>query len=424
MFCYMCGKKVIDGARFCPYCGTKLVEIEDASPQPRVDSKSGDEPGKYTANTRNVQEQSTAKPAEVVPIQLLKEDSIVPAGNEFWAFNTSGNSAVNRIKINCIYEEYGTWHVVEKKESFVRGATFTEPSPLMAVDGKACFFAECGNENNNKYKELFVTCRRKGENIEFDTNEIEDARNIKIPDLHSAVVQGGRIYGFGKPTNKGQSFCFDTVSREMTWAKVPIPKFHSEFDSLNSLTSIYALDAYFYNSYVYTFIKGIQSCMLRFPLGNVSDIEHVSLIDAETNLPSTGKFILGDSALVYKNTMYNYEGNFYALNLDTMVFTLIYKGEVRMKGKIANHLLLTQQSQNYSSVYRIFDLEQKQWFKLPDDFFKIKKNGDDVSVKYVTYNGSTVIFSYTKGTDRTFYSVMSLSDVANPNARLVDFTVK
>lgn len=354
----------------------------------------------------------------VTQLQLMNETSIVSLDNEFWTFNTGGKTAENRFKINCIYEEAGIRYVIEKKEGLVRGTEYVTTSPLMAANGYVCFFAECGK--NGKSTELFVTCRREGGTIVFETNEVEGAKGLANDFIHTAVVQGNWIYGMGR---HGQWFSFDMDTMTMSKSEIPLPPLHSEFDPWKSgFKNMYAVDAYFYNNYVYTTYFGMQNCMFRFPLGNVWGIEHVSLIDGSTNAPGM-RFVATESSFIYKNTLYNFsERGFYMLNLDNMVYSLAGNGYFKVIGKMSENRLLIQV--DYSEVYRIYDLDEQKWYKLNDYFFNIKRNGDDVKMLSVTYSGSQVIFSYKKTSDRISYSVMSWPQIADQNARLVDFAVK
>lgn len=39
MFCYNCGKQLLEGAKFCPYCGAKMTNIEPQNPPNKVEKR-------------------------------------------------------------------------------------------------------------------------------------------------------------------------------------------------------------------------------------------------------------------------------------------------------------------------------------------------------------------------------------------------
>ena len=112
---------------------------------------------------------------------------------------------------------------------------------------------------------------------------------------------------------------------------------------------------------------------------------------------------------------------FYTLNLDTMVYTLVSGGHFQIIGKMTDNRVLIQTEDN---LYRLYDLDQKKWYRFNEHFFNARKNGDDVKMLYVSYSGPYVIFSYKKTDVRVSYSVMTWPEISNQNAMLVDFAVK
>lgn len=358
-----------------------------------------------------------ARTGGISPLQLMKDTAVVSSGSEFWAFNTSGKRAENRFKINCVYEEDGVWHVIEKKEGLVRGAEYVQTSPLMTVYGNVCFFAE--GRKNGKCQEFFVICRREGAAIVLETFGAEGVSGLSDDLIHTAIVRGEQIRVMGR---NGQWLSFNMDTGVVSKEQVPLPPMHSEFEPWkDGFNKMYTVEAFFYKGYIYTVYFGMQNCMFRFPLECVQDIEHVSLIDASTGVPGM-RFVVKDSSFVYKNVLYNIDfSGFYTLNLDTMVYTLVSGGHFQIIGKMTDNRVLIQTEDN---IYRLYDLDQKKWYRFNEHFFNARKNGDDVKILYVSYSGPYVIFSYKKTDVRVSYSVMTWPEISNQNAMLVDFAVK
>ena len=104
-----------------------------------------------------------------------------------------------------------------------------------------------------------------------------------------------------------------------------------------------------------------------------------------------------------------------------MVYTLVSGGHFQIIGKMTDNRVLIQTEDN---IYRLYDLDQKKWYRFNEHFFNARKNGDDVKILYVSYSGPYVIFSYKKTDVRVSYSVMTWPEISNQNAMLVDFAVK
>ena len=80
-----------------------------------------------------------------------------------------------------------------------------------------------------------------------------------------------------------------------------------------------------------------------------------------------------------------------------MVYTLVGRGHFQIIGKMTDNRILIQTEDN---IYRLYDLDQKKWYRFNEHFFNARKNGDDVEMLYVSYSGPYVIFSYKNGRPR------------------------
>lgn len=202
-----------------------------------------------------------ARTGGISPLQLMKDTAVVSSGSEFWAFNTSGKRAENRFKINCVYEEDGVWHVIEKKEGLVRGAEYVQTSPLMTVYGNVCFFAE--GRKNGKCQEFFVICRREGAEIVLETFGAEGVSGLSDDLIHTAIVRGEQIRVMGR---NGQWLSFDMDTGVVSKEQVPLPPMHSEFDPWkDGFNKMYTVEAFFIRAISIQYILGCRTVCSDFP---------------------------------------------------------------------------------------------------------------------------------------------------------------
>ena len=75
MFCYNCGQKLVDGAKFCSSCGTKISGFEQSAPAPQV----VEQPAPAPAPAPQVVEQPAPAPAPAPAPQVVEQPAPAPA---------------------------------------------------------------------------------------------------------------------------------------------------------------------------------------------------------------------------------------------------------------------------------------------------------------------------------------------------------
>ena len=75
MFCYNCGQKLVDGAKFCSSCGTKISGFEQSAPAPQV----VEQPAPAPAPAPQVVEQPAPAPAPAPAPQVVEQPAPVSA---------------------------------------------------------------------------------------------------------------------------------------------------------------------------------------------------------------------------------------------------------------------------------------------------------------------------------------------------------
>ena len=115
MFCYNCGKQIDDDSTFCPYCGTKVKEVEAVKETPKVQ-----EPIKQDIN--NTQPITNPTPKKPIPIPLIAAAGAIG----LIILITVGYFLINMGSINALdgaemtfegYNNYGTFDVTFNTEN-------------------------------------------------------------------------------------------------------------------------------------------------------------------------------------------------------------------------------------------------------------------------------------------------------------------
>lgn len=420
----MCGKELIEGARFCAYCGTPVPgrPVQNVSP----------------ASAAQSAPPSSAVSDEIIQRQLLGDDKLVSSGDDAWVLKVfwDEESEEYDYMLTCFYQEGGIWHKIEKYDWIgSRKATERDFSAIIPINGQVVFFAhyweeDSGREDWGRAGNGFISCRREGKEIVIEKT-FDDS--YKVPELlkSSYVVKGNKIYGF-----KGQSdrywFCFDTMSKEMKIETIPAIQLTEQYKKVYTQTSKVdrlGVGCFYYKGYVYTAIRGIQDVICRHKYDDISSLQCVDV--KGWNLDPLGNFIIDESDFIYKNKLYyNRQPSLLMLDLDTMTTSVLMKNvRLEIYGNISDvYMLIRVEGSNYGAwEYKAYDLRNDKVYNIGQEkFYYVNDDGDTerIDMKSTAYIGGTVLFSYTKDTQEVFYSAVSLTKFVKEDIRITDFEIK
>lgn len=406
MFCYNCGKSLVEGARFCSYCGTA---VPDSIHTGEASTNSG-----ITSYALNAREE---------PFQLRRYESIfIEYKNDFWWRELVNEVGVQKIYVNCIYKERDDWNRIKVE---IDDLAYCEGNLVPVGDKLYLFLYE---EDIDDAKSYLCTCERIGNEIIIKKEPCKNVSKFSDSDF-APIIYGDNLYCYSK--NGRQWLAFHEPDKSVVIRELIRPKCMNESEKATYQEEIEKLpihSPFLYKNdmgnMIYAGMQGSAMYLFRFELNHIDMITHINKPGNRFVLTDPDTHLINNMAI---NTRRNYVET---LNLDSMEYQKRMLTGYEIKNSfVIDHSFFLQiyNEKNRSTGTYLFNIEKGNFIKVEHLLSCIDDDNDliEVHITRVGVNENYVAFSYTTEEDGdTHYSVVPKNRLWEPETNIIDYEIK